>query len=252
MNLIKTPQEIDGIRKSSRLSAQCLQYLGELVRPGISTLYLDEAAVKFIKDNHATAAALGYKGYPKSICTSVNNVVCHGIPSAKVILREGDIINIDVTTILNGFYGDTSATFPVGHINSQNKKLLEVTKDSMYRAIAALYPGKFINDCVGKIIQPFVEKNGFSVVRELGGHGVGLSFHEDLFIYHHDNPVHDVKLEPGMTFTIEPMVNASRDYRVTLDRHDGWTIYTADGSASAQFEHTVAINQKGVEILTKV
>ncbi len=252
MNLIKTQDQIVGIRQSSQLAARCLQFLGELVRPGISTQYLDEAAVSFIRDNNATSATLGYKGYPKSICTSVNNVVCHGIPSAKVVLREGDIINIDVTTILNGYYGDTSATFPVGHINSQNKKLIEVTKDAMYRSIASLAPGKFINDCIGKVIEPFVEKNGFSVVKELGGHGVGLSFHEDLFIYHHDNPVHDVQLQPGMTFTIEPMVNASKDYRVTLDRRDGWTIYTADGSASAQFEHTVVITPKGAEILTKI
>ncbi len=251
MNLIKTPQQIQGIRKSSHLAAQCLQYLGNLVRPGITTQFLDDKAVDFIRDHGATAATLGYKGYLKSICTSVNNIVCHGIPSDKFVLKNGDIINIDVTTILNGYFGDTSATFPVGTISPGNKKLLEVTRNSMYAAIACLAPGKYLNDCVGKVIQPYVEKYGFSVVRELGGHGVGLSFHEDLFVYHHNYPTNDTQLVAGMTFTIEPMVNASTDYHIALDRDDGWTIYTRDGSNSAQFEHTVLITPQGYEVLTK-
>lgn len=251
MNLIKTPEQISGIRKSSQLAAKCLIYLGSLVKPGISTQFLDDKAVEFIASNHAIAATLNYKGYPRSICTSINNIICHGIPSSNVILKEGDIINIDVTTILNGYFGDTSATFPVGSISSQNKKLIDVTRSAMYAGIAALAPGKYLNDCVGKTIQPYVEKYGFSVVRELGGHGVGVSFHEDLFVYHHDYPHHDIRLQQGMTFTVEPMVNASHDANIALDRHDGWTIYTADASNSAQFEHTVLITTTGYEILTK-
>lgn len=252
MNLIKTPEQLAGIRASSQLAAQTLLYLSKLLQPGISTLFLDQKAVEFIGDHHAVAAPLNYKGFPKSICTSINNVVCHGIPKSTDILKDGDIINLDVTTILNKYYGDTSASYGIGGISPLAQKLLTVTKQAMYASIACLRPNKYLNDCVGKIIQPFVEKNGFSVVRELGGHGVGLSFHEDMFIYHYDMPHHDVLLQPGMTFTIEPMVNASHNHNIVLDRNDGWTIYTADRSLSAQFEHTVAITREGVEILTKL
>ncbi len=177
--------------------------------------------------------------------------MCHGIPKEEDILKEGDIINIDVTTILNGYFGDTSATYAVGTITPEAQKLLTVTRYALYAAIRELKPHKYLNDCVGKIIQPLVEHKGFSVVRELGGHGVGIKFHEDLFIYHYDIKRHDVLLLPGMTFTIEPMVNVGRP-DIVLDRHDGWTIYTADGSLSAQFEHTVLITPTGHEILTKL
>ena len=161
-------------------------------------------------------------------------------------------INLDVTTILDGYYGDTSATFAVDKISPLAQKLIQVTQDSLYLAIKSLKPGKLLNDCVGKIIQPFVEKHHFSVVRELGGHGVGLKFHEDPFVYHFDNPKEKIMLQPGMIFTIEPMVNASPNYQVTLDKDDAWTIRTFDGSLSAQFEHTVLITKTGHEILTKV
>lgn len=252
MNLIKTEEQIAGIRQSSHLAAQTLKFLGDLVKPGISTLYLDEMAVNFIRDHQAIAAPLNYKGFPKSICTSINNVVCHGIPKSNDILKEGDIVNIDVTTILNGYYGDTSATYAVGKISPVAQKLLSVTKESMYASIACLRPNKYLNDCVGRIIQPFVEKHGFSVVRELGGHGVGLSFHEDLFVYHYDIQRKDLLLQPGMTFTVEPMVNATPNPHILLDKRDGWTIYTESGAPSAQFEHTVLITPQGVEILTKL
>jgi len=252
MIIIKNSQQIDGIRDSSRLAAKTLDYLSAFVQPGISTQKINDLAHKFIISNHAIPAPLNYGGFPKSICTSVNDVVCHGIPSEKEILKEGDIINLDITTILDGFYGDTSVTFPVGKISSSAQKLIDVTKKSMNLAIDHLKPGRILNDCVGNIIQPYAQNFGFSVVRELGGHGVGIKFHEDPFVYHFDYSKEQVILKPGMIFTIEPMINASSDYRVTLDKNDSWTIRTFDHSLSAQFEHTVLITQTGHEILTKL
>lgn len=251
MVIIKTPSQIKGIRRSSHLAAQTLQYVSQFVKPGVSTQYLDDLAVNFIKKHHALAAPLHYNGYPKSICTSINNVVCHGIPSSKVILHDGDIINIDVTTILDGYYGDTSATFGVGKISPQAKLLLERVKTSLNLAIESLKPGKHLNECVGEVIEKYITPFGYSPVRELGGHGVGLKFHEDPFVFHHRTSQDDVILKPGMVFTIEPMINASTDWRVTLDSKDGWTIRTRDGSLSAQFEHTVLITSHGAEVLTK-
>ncbi len=250
MIIIKTPQQIEGIRASSKLAAETLNYLSAFVKPGISTQKLNELAHKFVIDHHAIPAPLNYGGFPKSICTSINDVVCHGIPSKKEILKEGDIINLDITTIFNGFYGDTSATFPVGKISVGAQKLIDITKKSMHLAIDYLKPGRTLNDCVGKVIEPYVKKFGFSVVRELGGHGVGIKFHEDPFVYHFDYPKEKVVLKPGMIFTVEPMINASSDHRVTLDQNDSWTIRTFDHSLSAQFEHTVLITKTGHEILT--
>lgn len=250
MIIIKTSQQIEGIRKSSHLAAQTLRYLSDYVKVGISTDELNNIAHKYIIDHHAIPAPLNYGGFPKSICTSINNVVCHGIPSKNEILKEGDIINLDITTILNGFYGDTSATLPVGKISQTAKTLIEVTKKSLSLSIDYLKPGRILNDCVGKIIQPYVEKFGFSVVKELGGHGVGIKFHEDPFVYHFDYPKDKIVLKPGMIFTIEPMVNGSKNPQVTLDQHDSWTVRTFDNSLSAQFEHTILITPTGHEILT--
>lgn len=252
MNQIKTEAQIAGIRRSCQLAAQVLAHASQFIKPGISTETLNDISEKFTQEHGAISAPKNYKGFPKSICTSINNVVCHGIPSHKQILKEGDIINLDITTILDGYYGDTSATFPVGQISPLAQKLIDVTRKSLYLSIKALAPGKYINDCVGKIIEPFVQKSGFSVVRDLGGHGVGLAFHEELFVYHFNNSRNDIKLQPGMTFTIEPMINASHNPNIVLDNHDGWTIYTQDGSLSAQFEHTVLITSKGSEILTQI
>ncbi len=251
MVTIKTPLQIKGIRRASKLAAKTLLYVSEAIKPGVSTEYLDQIAKDFISQNHAVAAPLNYNGYPKSICTSINNVVCHGIPSPKVLLREGDIINIDVTTILDGYYGDTSATYGVGKISTENKLLLQRVKTSLDMAIQSLKPGKHLNECVGAVIEKYVTPFGYAPVRELGGHGVGLKFHEDPFVFHHRTSEGDIVLKPGMIFTIEPMINASTDWRVTLDSHDGWTIRTRDGSLSAQFEHTVLITPHGAEVLTK-
>ncbi|MDD4937590.1 MAG: type I methionyl aminopeptidase [Candidatus Shapirobacteria bacterium] len=250
MITIKTPTQIEGIKKSSQLAAKTLKYLSTFVAPGISTQKLNDLAHQFIVDHGAIPAPLNYNGFPKSICTSVNNVVCHGIPSPDQILKKGDIINLDITTILDGFYGDVSASFPVGKIDKSAQKLIDITKQSLNLSIRSLKPGKILNDCVGKIIQPFVQKHGFSVVRELGGHGVGLKFHEDPFVFHFDIKKDDVILKPGMIFTVEPMINASPNSNITFDKKDGWTVRTFDNSLSAQFEHTVLITDTSYKILT--
>ena len=252
MIIIKTPKQIEGIRKSSKLAAITLQYLSQFIKPEISTEKLNQLGHQFIIDHQAIPAPLNYNGFPKSICTSVNNVVCHGIPSTNQILKEGDIINIDITTILNGYYGDVSATFPVGKISKVAQNLIDNTKKALIDSIKCLKPGKLLNDCVGKIIEPIAKKNGYSVVRDLGGHGVGLSFHEDPFVYHFDTDKENIVLKKGMIFTIEPMINASKNYQITLDRNDNWTIRTFDDSLSAQFEHTILITKTGAEILTSL
>ena len=246
----KTSAQIEGIKKSSQLAAKTLKYLSTFVAPNISTQKLNDLAHQFIIDHGAIPAPLNYNGFPKSICTSINNVVCHGIPSPDQILRKGDIINLDITTILDGFYGDTSATFPVGKIDKSAQKLIDVVKESLSLSIKSLKPGKVLNDCVGKIIEPFIKKNGFSVVKELGGHGLGLKFHEDPFVFHFDIGRDDVVLKPGMVFTVEPMINGSINSDITIDKKDGWTVRTFDNSLSAQFEHTVVITNTGCKILT--
>lgn len=250
--IIKSKDQIEGIRKSCQLAARTLKHVSGFITPGITTQALDDIAVKYIKDNGAIAAPLNYNGFPKSICISINNVVCHGIPSKKETLKTGDIVNIDITTVLNGYYGDTSASYPVGKISPEDQKLLDVTRESMMLAVRSLKPGRFINDCVGKVIEPYVKKYGFSVVKDLGGHGVGLKFHEDPFVYHYDTGSPGEKLRPGMVFTIEPMINAGSNSDITLDPNDGWTIRTKDGLKSAQFEHTILITSTGYEILTKI
>lgn len=250
MIIIKTPEQIEGIRKSCKLAAETLRYLSSFVRPGISTEELNRIAHQYIIDHGAIPAPLNYGGFPKSICTSVNDVVCHGIPQKNEILEEGDIINLDVTTILNGFYGDVSKMVPVGRISQKSQDLIDRTQKSLDMAIENLKPGRILNDCVGKVIEPYITKFGYSVVRELGGHGVGIKFHEEPFVFHFDTHRDDVVLKPGMIFTIEPMINASPDCRITVDRKDGWTVRTKDCSLSAQFEHTILITETGHEILT--
>jgi len=252
MIVIKNQSQITGIRRSCQLAAKTLKYLSSYIAPGISTQKLNDLADSYIRQHQAIPAPLNYGGYPKSICTSVNHVVCHGIPSPTEILKDGDIINLDITTILDGYFGDTSASYPIGSVNPLASSLLAVTKKSLELAIAAVKPGRSLNQSVGQVIEPYVKKFGFSVVRDLGGHGVGLKFHEDPFVYHFDTGQNDIILRPGMVFTIEPMINASPDHRVTIDRRDGWTVRTANGSLSAQFEHTVLVTPTGCEILTQI
>ena len=251
MILIKTPSQIDGIRASSKLAAATLKYTASFIKVGISTQELNTIANDYIISHGAIPAPLNYGGFPKSICTSINDVVCHGIPSQKRILKEGDIINIDITTILNGYFGDTSATYPVGKISDKAKLLIERTKKALELAIKSVKAGKYLNDCVGKVIENYTTPFGYSVVRDLGGHGVGLKFHEDPFVFHHYTPENHILLKSGMIFTIEPMINGSENWHVYQDKNDGWTIRTEDGSLSAQFEHTILVTDHGAEVLTK-
>jgi methionyl aminopeptidase len=252
MVIIKTEKQIEGIRKSSQLAAQTLSHTASFIKPGISTAALNDIAHQYIITHQAIPAPLGYGGFPKSICISINNVVCHGIASPKTKLNKGDIVNLDVTTILDGYFGDVSASYPVEIISPQAQKLIDVTRESLSRAIGAIKPGVKLNQAVGETIEKYVGSFGFTPVRELGGHGVGLKFHEDPFVFHYKNPKGDILLKPGMIFTIEPMVNASASWKVYVDSKDGWTVTTADGSLSAQFEHTVLVTPQGSEILTQL
>ncbi len=247
-----SPNQIRRIKKSSQLAARTLKYAGSLIKPGISTGKINDLIHHFIIDHHATPAPLGYNNFPKSICTSINNIVCHGIPSHKIKLKQGDIVNIDITTILGGYYGDISATFAVGKVPKSTQLLLTRSQKALDLAIASLKPDIPLNQAVGKTIQSYVEQFGYSPVRQLGGHGTGLAFHQDPFVFHFDTGKNDVILKPGMIFTIEPMINASKNWQVTIDPKDNWTIRTTDNALSAQFEHTVLITSRGYQVLTKL
>ncbi|MDY7021063.1 MAG: type I methionyl aminopeptidase [Cyanobacteriota bacterium] len=245
--VLLSSREIEKMRQAGRLAAQLLNHLEPMVKPGVSTLELNDEAERWTQAHGARSAPLGYHGFPKSICTSINNVICHGIPDAKQILREGDIINVDVTPILDGYHGDTSKTFFVGTPSPIAKELVEVTYESMMRGIEAVKPGAKVGD-IGAAIQDYAESHGFSVVRDFVGHGVNTTFHTAPQIPHYGKAGKGKKLRPGMVFTIEPMINEGTWEAKVLG--DGWTAITIDGKLSAQFEHTVAVTQSGVDILT--
>lgn len=249
--IIKNEEQIRGIKRSCRLASQTLDYLTPFIKEGVSTQEINDLAHQFIIDHKAKPASLGYKGFPKSICTSLNDVVCHGIPSPEVILKKGDILNVDVATVLNGFYGDNSRMFLLEPVANEAKKLVAETKNALMEAIGALAPGEYLNTCVGRVIENYVRQFGYAPVRSLTGHGVGIEFHEDPSVFHFDLGYDDVLLEPGMVLTVEPMINQSVNYRVKTDSSDGWTVRTVDGALSAQWEHTVLITSIGHEILTK-
>lgn len=240
-------REIEKMRRAGRLAAQLLDHLAPMVKSGISTLYLNDEAERWTQSHNATSAPLGYHGFPKSICTSINEVICHGIPNAKQILKEGDIINIDVTPILDGYHGDTSRTFFVGTPSSKARQLVEVTEECLRRGIAVVKPGAKIGD-IGASIQEYAESYGFSVVRDFVGHGVSNIFHTPPQIPHFGQRGKGKRIRRGMVFTIEPMINEGTWEAVVLN--DGWTAITKDGKLSAQFEHTLAVTETGVEILT--
>lgn len=244
---IKSSEEQEKMRIAGRLAAEVLDMIGDFVQPGISTNELDQICHKYITETqNAIPAPLNYRGFPKSICTSLNHVVCHGIPGER-ILKSGDILNIDVTVIKEGFHGDTSRMFFVGKSNIQAERLVQITLESMLIGIEELAPGKYLGD-VGYAIQTHVEKNRFSVVREYCGHGIGRIFHEEPQVLHYGKPKSGMKLETGMTLTVEPMVNAGKRHVRLLP--DGWTVVTKDHSLSAQWEHTILITNNGYEILT--
>ncbi len=245
---IKTPEDIEKMRVAGKLAAEVLEMIETHVKPGISTGDLDNICHDYIvNEQQAIPAPLNYKGFPKSICTSVNHVVCHGIPGDKK-LKNGDIINIDITVIKDGFHGDTSKMFYVGEPSVRAKRLVELTYDCMYRAIQLVRPGLQLGD-IGYQIQSLAESNNCSVVREYCGHGIGKQFHEDPQILHYGQPNTGIKLEQGMTFTIEPMINLGKRNVKLLP--DEWTVVTRDRSLSAQWEHTVLVTDAGYEVLTR-
>ncbi len=240
-------EKFEKMRIAGNLAARTLDMLTENVKPGITTDYLDKLGYEFIRDNGGYSAPLYYRGFKKSLCTSLNHVVCHGIPSERILI-EGDAINVDVTAIVNGYYGDTSRMFCVGKTSIKLNNLIEVTYQSLMNAISILKPGIKLGD-IGFEIQNFVEKKGFSVVRDFCGHGISNIFHEPPNVLHYGRKNTGMDLKPGMTFTIEPMINSGK-YDVKI-LNDGWTAVTKDKSLSAQFEHTVGITENGYEIFTE-
>ena len=245
---IKTPDEIEKMRVACRLAADVLEMIEPHVKPGISTGELDRICDDYITNTqHVVSACLGYHGFPKSICTSINEVVCHGIPTDERILKDGDIINIDVTVIKDGYHGDTSKMYQVGKPTILGERLCQITQQSLYVALRLIKPGIRLRE-LGRAIQKFVESHDFSVVREYCGHGIGKGFHEEPQVLHYDADDSGVVLQAGMTFTVEPMVNAG-DYRIRTMK-DGWTVKTKDRSLSAQYEHTIVVTDNGCEILT--
>ena len=240
------PEAFEGMRAAGKLAAECLDMLAEYARPGITTEELDQRALQFALDHDAVPAPFNYRGYPKAICTSLNHVVCHGIPGEKP-LKEGDILNIDVTLIAGGWHGDTSRMFPIGEVSRKAERLIEVTYESLMLGIAAVKPGATTGD-IGAAIQQYAEGERTSVVRDFCGHGLGRVFHDVPNILHYGRPGEGLELKAGMFFTIEPMINLGRPHVKILS--DGWTAVTRDRSMSAQFEHTVGVTPDGCEVFT--
>ena len=246
--LIKTPEQIEGIRRSGVVNTGVLDLVEREIRAGMSTAEIDRLVYDYTTSHGAIPAPLNYEGFPKSVCTSINEVVCHGIPSEDEILEEGDIVNVDVSTILDGYYSDASRMFIIGKTTPEKERLVRVTKECLEIGAAAAKPWHFVNE-IGKAIGRHPHKNGYTVVRELCGHGVGLAFHEEPDVEHYDTRHNGMLLVPGMVFTIEPMINMGRR-DVFIDEDDGWTVVTDDELPSAQWEHTFLMTEHGVEILT--
>ena len=244
---IKTPETVEKIRRAGRIAAQAMEAAAAAIAPGVTTDALDKIAHEYLCDHGAYPSCLGYMGFPKSICTSINEVICHGIPDSTV-LNEGDIINLDVTAYIDGVHGDTNATYGVGQIDEESALLIERTHNSMMRAIKAVRPGREVN-VLGRVIESYAKRFNYGVVRDYTGHGVGEAFHSGLIIPHYDSaPLYDTVMEVGMVFTIEPMLTLG-----TIDWQqwdDGWTVVTKDRSRTAQFEHTLVVTEDGADILT--
>ena len=246
--LIKTEEQIEGIRKSGVVNSGILDLVGKEIKAGMSTAEIDKLVYDYTISHGAIPAPLNFEGFPKSVCTSVNEVVCHGIPSEKEILREGDIINVDVSTILDGYYSDASRMYMIGKVSPEKEKLVRVAKECLEIGMEAAKPFGYVGD-IGHAIQKHAEKNGFSVVRDLCGHGVGLEFREEPEVTHFGRKGTGMLLVPGMVFTIEPMINMGT-YRVYIAEEDGWTVITDDELPSAQWEHTFVMREDGLEILS--
>jgi methionyl aminopeptidase len=243
---VKDAETIAAMRVAGRLAAQALEEVGKAIAPGVTTDYLDKVGHEFLCDHGAYPSPLGYRGYPKSLCTSLNEVICHGIPDDTVV-RDGDIVNIDITAYIGGVHGDTNATFLAGEVAEESRLLVERTREAMNRGIKAVAPGRPLNT-VGLVIEKYAGRFGYGVVRDFTGHGIGKTFHSGLIVAHYDDPGNTVVMEPGMTFTIEPMLTlGSISYEVWKD---GWTAVTKDRKRTAQFEHTILVTEDGHEILT--
>jgi len=243
---VKDPETIARMRVAGRIAAQAMGAVAEHIAPGVTTDELDRFGHEFLCDHGAYPSTLGYRGFPKSLCTSVNEVICHGIPDSTV-LHDGDIVNIDITAFIGGVHGDTDATYYVGDVDDESRALVERTREALERAIKSVRPGRPVS-VIGRVIESYARRFGYGVVRDFTGHGIGSAFHSGLVIPHYDDESYDTVMEPGMTFTIEPMLNLGTHEWVMWD--DNWTVVTADGSLSAHFEHTVAITSNGPRILT--
>jgi methionyl aminopeptidase len=243
---VKDAETIEKMRVAGRLAAQARELVGSHVEPGITTDELDRIGHEFLCDHGAYPSTLGYRGFPKSLCSSVNEVICHGIPDSRRV-EDGDIVNIDITAFLNGVHGDTNATFFAGDVDEESRLLVERTREALDRGIRAVKPGRRIN-VIGRVIESFARRHGYGVVRDFTGHGIGTSFHSGLVVPHYDESAHDTMIEVGMTFTIEPMLNLGTHEWVMWD--DDWTVVTKDQRRSAQFEHTLLVTPTGAEVLT--
>lgn len=246
--LLKTPEQIEGIRRSSAINTAVLDLVAGHIHEGMTTEEIDKLVYNYTVAHGAIPAPLNFEGFPKSVCTSVNDEVCHGIPSEQTVLRRGDIVNVDVSTILDGYFSDASRMFMIGEVAPEAKRLVEVAHECLDLGLKAAKPWGCLGD-VGAAVQAHAEKNGYSVVREFGGHGVGLKFHEEPFVSHVGRPGTGMLLVPGMVFTIEPMINLGKR-RIYIDEENGWTVLTDDGQLSAQWEYTVLITETGTEVLT--
>ncbi|MEV4677773.1 MULTISPECIES: type I methionyl aminopeptidase [Actinomadura] len=243
---VKTPEIIERMRVAGKIAAQALAEVGAHIKPGVTTDELDRIGHEFLLDHGAYPSTLGYRGFPKSLCTSINEVICHGIPD-DTVLRDGDIVNIDITAYIDGVHGDTDATFLCGDVDEESRLLVERTREATMRGIRAVKPGRALN-VIGRVIESYAKRFGYGVVRDFTGHGIGTTFHSGLVVPHYDDPAATTIIEPGMTFTVEPMLTlGTHDYDIWPD---GWTVVTKDRKRTAQFEHTLLVTDDGHEILT--
>ncbi len=247
-DLIKNAEQIEGIRQSSKINIAVLDYVAEHIRMGMSTAEIDDMVYQKTTELGGIPAPLGYEGFPCSCCVSINSVVCHGIPDEETFLEDGDIVNVDVSTIYNGYFSDSSRMFLIGNVSEEARRLVEVTERSLQVGLQEVKPWKRLGD-MGAAIHDFIRKHGYTVVKEIGGHGIGLEFHEEPWVSYISKRGTEMLLVPGMVFTIEPMVNMGKD-DIYIDEEDDWTVYTEDGSLSAQWEITVLVTENGYEILT--
>lgn len=245
--LIKTPGQIEKIKESAKINIAILDYVAEHIQEGVTTQEIDNWVAKITKEAGAVAAPLGYEGFPKSVCTSINEQVCHGIPSEDVALKNGDIINVDVSTILDGYYSDSSRMFCTGQVSPEKQKLVDVTRECVEKGLAKVKPWGYLGD-MSQAVHEHAQANGYSVVREIGGHGIGLDFHEDPWVGYTQQAGTGMLLVPGMMFTIEPMINMG-SYEIYVDDSDGWSVYTEDGLPSAQWEIMVLVTENGYEVI---